>query len=192
MANEVGICNQALGWLGANSITSFDDNSTEAHLCSENYAAIRDAVEEEGYWSFTIQRFSPAFELESPQWGYAYQFLVPTKVLRVVEVHDNSMTPNGGSNFDWRLESGRILCDSNIIFVKAIFQVTDPRSFSPTFVQCLAARLAADLAIPLTKSRSLQSDMFGLYQSKLSTALALDGSQGKGDRLTQRRYHEVR
>jgi hypothetical protein len=44
MASEVSICNRALAMLGANTITSLQDGSTEANVCNAVYADARDAV----------------------------------------------------------------------------------------------------------------------------------------------------
>jgi hypothetical protein len=71
-------------------------------------------------------------------------------------------------------------------------QVTDTAKFSPLFVQALAARIAADAAIPMTENRQLQVDMWGLYGDKLREAAARDGQQGTNDVITQQRLTSVR
>ena len=42
--SEVSISNQALGWLGANPITSLDENGAAAALCRNNYDHCRDGL----------------------------------------------------------------------------------------------------------------------------------------------------
>ena len=56
MTTETEICNIALGYLGANRITSLDieEDSTEHLLCSENYEILRDAVLEEREWTLQL------------------------------------------------------------------------------------------------------------------------------------------
>lgn len=192
MASEVSICNQALGWLGVDRITSLDDDVVEAELCKENYPDLRDAVLEEGAFSFSKVRLVPAAESTAPAFKWAFSFLMPSTVLRVLEVYDNPDIEYGESTLEWEVENGRVLTDSEIIYVRAIQQITDPKKFSPLFVQALAARLAADLAIPLTKSRTLQADMWSLYQNKMQEAMGVDGSQGRRRRTRQLHYHRVR
>ena len=55
MATAVSICNQALSLVGANSIISLDDNTTEARLCKAIYEPVRDALLEEHAWTFAIK-----------------------------------------------------------------------------------------------------------------------------------------
>jgi hypothetical protein len=70
--------------------------------------------------------------------------------------------------------------------MQGLTRISDTSSFSSLFVQALAARIAADAAIPLTENRQLQVDMWGLYNDKLTEAAARDGQQGTSDVVTQR------
>jgi len=175
MASEVDICNLALSWLGGSLITSLDDNSTEAKLCKANYAIVRDAVVESRDWTFAVQRYDLAKNATPPVNGYANGFQIPSTVLRVVEV-------NCGE--DYRVEGNDIVTDENSVKIRAIGQVTDTSFFSPLFVQALAQRLAADIAIGLTQSRELQQQHWQLYLAKLDEAAANDGMQGKSRKIT--------
>ena len=56
MVSELSIANQALGYLGANPIVSFDEPSTSAELMRDNYPFIRDAVMTEVAWTFAVVR----------------------------------------------------------------------------------------------------------------------------------------
>jgi hypothetical protein len=196
MASEVSICNQAISWLGGNRIISISDidgsSPIEAILCKDNYAPIRDAVLSEAAWTFATTRFIPVADAASPAYGYSTAFKIPTEILTILEVQRDPNNANGSGDIDWRREGNLILCDEKIIYVKAIQRVKDPSKFHPTFIQALAARLAAELAIPLTGNRQLQADMFSLYQEKLDTAMYVDGSQGKRDRLRANYYKRVR
>jgi hypothetical protein len=60
------------------------------------------------------------------------------------------------------------------------------------FVQALAARMAAELAIPLSENAQLQGTMWQLYGTKLAEAAARDGQQGSNEYITQRRLTGVR
>jgi hypothetical protein len=46
----------------------------------------------------------------------------------------------------------------------------------------VAARLAADLAMPITRSRKMQEDMWSLFETKLTSAAATDAGQGRSER----------
>lgn len=201
----VSICNQALGWLGANLITSLNDDNKEAALCKANYPDIRDAVLEEREWTFCVRRISLSPTVVEPVYGYTNQFLLPPDVIRILNVPDTRFgdtddnligTGLGGQHegpdqqpqlSTFRVESleettatGKvILANVDSLFLRVIWRVTNIQLYSPMFIQSLAARIAADLAIPLTQNRTLQKDMWQLYQMKLSRAGAMDGIQGK-------------
>ena len=98
------------------------------------------------------------------------------------------MTPNkdqtnGTENFDWRREEDYIVCDSGVLYAKCIVRITDPSKFGSMFVQALAARMAADLAAPLTESTAKEQKMTAKYENAIDKALAIDGMQGKSDRI---------
>jgi hypothetical protein len=204
--STVDICNQALGWLGADPITSLDDSSKEAQLCKENFANLRDTVLEEREWTFAVRRFRLSPMVKKPVYGYAEQFLLPPEVLRVLNIPASrgefGGLPflNGGAGadtqeglFDWRVESideGNVIL-ANIsgtagqitsnIRVRAIVRVTNEKLWSSMFVQALAQRIAADLAMALTNSFQIARTHWTLYESKLGAAATMDGMQGKSE-----------
>ena len=180
MASTVEICNLALGWLGCNLIISIDDETAEASLCKVNFPLLRDAVLEARAWTFASKRTTlpptvgglPAEEV----FGYASRFTVPADCIRILMA---GSTPNFYDRMYWEKENDEILANVGILYIKYIWRITDPTKFSSSFVQALAARLASDLCIPLTENRSLQADMWTLYQNKLADAAATDGMQGR-------------
>lgn len=191
-SSEVAICNQALGWLGGELITSFSDNSDEAKLCSANYALLRDAVLEEREWTFAVERIELSRLAAVPKYGFNYQFQIPATVIRVLQVSrkgdSNGIVGTterygtGLGSYDevlWLKEGTTIRTNASEIYARVLQQVTDPTKHSPAFDQALAARIAMDLAIPLTNSRTLQKDMAAMYGEKIALAAASDGLQGR-------------
>ena len=202
-SSEVAICNQALGWLGGTLITSLTDDSDEAKLCNANYASLRDAVLEEREWTFAVERITPARLAAAPEYGFAYQFEIPPSVIRVLQVSQKGATANltaeaystGLGTYDaieWVREGSTIRCDAEEIYARVIQQVTDTTKFSPAFDQALAARIAMDLAIPLTESRTLQRDMAAMYGEKINLAAASDGMQGRSQKTRSTSLISVR
>lgn len=197
--STVSICNQALGWLGADTILSLTDESKEAQLCKDNFDALRDAVLEEREWTFAVRRLELAPLVAAPVYGYSRQFLLPTDVIRVLnlpwgssDVFGGLLGLSGGASADrqqqypdWRVETVDagtvVLANLERIRIRVIWRVTNEKLWSTMFVQALAARLAADLAMPLTNSRTLQKDMWNLYEMKLTKAGTMDGMQGSNE-----------
>lgn len=194
--SAVSICNQALGWLGADTITSLNDETKEAQLCKDNFDELRDAVLLEREWTFAVRRLILTPLLADPVYGYEHQFLLPTDVLRALNI-PTSLGTFGGLPFlaggggadtdqglpDWRVENSAdgnvILANVERIRLRVIWRVVNEKLWSPMFVQALAGRIAADLAMPLVNSRLLQKDMWALYEMKLAKATTMDGMQGR-------------
>jgi hypothetical protein len=194
LSSVVQICNMALGWIGAERITSLDDASTEAILCKANYDTARDTVLESREWTFAVKRFALVPTGVTPEFTWGQQFDLPTEILRVLSVERGSVV---GSNelsanvieheqMDWVREGNQILTNFDAVYVRAIIRIENTTFFSASFVHALAARIAADLAIPITRSKVLQQQMFALYQAKLADAAALDGMQGRSKRIRSR------
>ncbi len=191
-ASEVTICNLALSWLAGNLIISLDDEINEAKLCKANYELSRDSVLEALAWTFATRRYRLTPEADAPAWGYQFQFTILPEMITVLEVSEGSDAPNGAHNLDWRREGNRILCDAAVVYVKAIYREVDPARYPPNFVQALAARIATEIAIPLTESESIMMAMEGKYKDRLLTAAATDGIQGKTDVIESRILTGVR
>lgn len=190
----VEICNMALSWLGADRITSLADGSTEANLCNLNYPITRDTVLESREWTFAVKRFTLSPDTTPPDFQWGQRFKIPTEVLRVVTVErasvvsSNELTSNmiEHEQMNWVREEDYILTDFDVVHMRGIIRIEDTTKFSPSFVHALAARLAADLAIPITRSRTLQQQMFALYGAKLEDAAATEGMQGRSKRIRSR------
>lgn len=184
--NEVGICNLALGWLGANLISSLDDEAVEAQLCKANFIPLRNAVLEAYEWTFAQKRFKPASLSTPPPWGYTYQFGLPDDILRIVYVGNSDRIAEDDPVEYWTKELGPdgkgsvIMTQQAVIYCRGIVTVDDTAVWSELFAQALAARLAADICMALTNSRTMSSDMWSLFSKKVADADRTDGKQGKG------------
>ena len=183
MASEVSIVNMALGFLGANTITALTDNSTEAKLAKTLYADLRDACLEEGDWSFAIRGLIIAKSSKKVPFGSGDIFPLPENVIRVIEVNENRRP--------WVLEERNIITEG-ICQALCVIQVVNVNMMSPMFRQAFAARLAWDMALPLTNSKTMHDTMFTLFQQKMDFAKANDGMQGTTKKIRSTRFIEVR
>lgn len=190
MVSEVSICNQALLWLGQKIIISFNDRSTTAEWCRNNYPFIRDALLESNMWRFATRR-AQSTVADRDEWGVEYSHPIPDNWLSVLRVYTNVDTQDP-VQAEWQLENGRVLTPESMIYLYGVIRVTDTRKFSQLFCQALAARLAADAAIPLTSNRLLQADMWALYDKKMEEAETMDGRQGRSERARARYLQRAR
>ncbi|MFN0043752.1 MAG: hypothetical protein ACKVSF_11145 [Alphaproteobacteria bacterium] len=179
MASQVGIVNAALIKLGEATITSLDENSKPARLANNVFEDLRDAVLQAHPWNFALARAELVADVAGPSWGHAYAYAlpaVPAYCLRVLAIENAAA--------DWRVEGRRILTDEGaplrILYLK---QVTDPNEYSALFRECLAARLAAELAEPLKQSVSAAETMRAVYERKLAEARTADAQEGTPDSI---------
>jgi hypothetical protein len=184
MASDVAICNTALNRLGANTITSFTENSKEARLCNAEYEGIRDQVLRSHPWNCALRRATLAQESDTPSFGYAYQYILPTDpyCLRVLQMETEVE--------QFKVEGRKLLTDESTAKILYIGRVTDPEEFDSLLVDTLSARIAVEFAFNITGSRTLQADMFDLYNQKLALARSFDAqesgmfyNQGDGDKI---------
>jgi hypothetical protein len=180
---QVEVCNLALGWVGSELITSIDDDSTSARLCKALWTPTRDVVLEDREWTFAVSRIGPvAPDASAPAFGWLHRFQIPSTVLRVLRCVDAD-----NQLIEWQREGAFVVSDQATLRMVALVRVEDTASLPPSFCHALAARLAADLAIPIAQSSSMQASMWQLYTAKLKAAAAMDGMQGRAERRTNTR-----
>lgn len=185
---DIEICNVALGALGTAGVSSFDDDSDQARACKTFYTTVRDAVLEDVIWSFAKKQYRLTPDATAPTFGWLYSFEIPSEVARVHRVDDGA----GDYRMSWEI-IGRFICaDEPVIYVTAVKKEDDSSLYSSAFCLALAARLASELCIPLTQNRTLQADLWQLYQQKIKDAAGSDGSQGKSERVRSDRLSRVR
>jgi len=175
MPSETAICNTALTRLGHDQIASLDDESTAGRACKLLYRQTRDSLLREHPWNFAIRRATLARESAAPEFEYAYRYPLPADCLRVIRLGEEVYS---SADPDYRVEGGRVLTDEGSVHVEYIAQVADAESFDPMFADCLAQRLAAELAIRLTDNSTLAEQAWRVYAQKLSLARTFDAREG--------------
>ena len=191
MATEVSICSNALRKLGDDPITSLNDNTERARLCNGFYEPARDSILRSHPWNFAITRATLAQLSSTPAYGFSYQYALPTDpyCLRVLEMEYQ--------DYIFKIEhlagTGRVLLtDESTAKILYIGKITDTAQFDSLFVDTLTAKLALDLAYPITNSVKVQENMFNLLQQKLSLARSVDGQEGFIDDLVSDTFTDFR
>ena len=181
--SEVDVANQALSLLGAKSITAFDDATNEATLVSLNYANVRDAVLEQAAWTFA----DASLVLENPvpgDWGAGEMlYTLPEGVIRIYRAYRRVSGPSPVPLEGWRREGDAIRVRySGPVYATATMRIEDVDQWTAGFRQTTVARLAAELAMPITRSRSLHQSLWEQYHLKLRDAAASDAGQARSER----------
>jgi hypothetical protein len=190
-SGEIEICNAALSLLGATRITSLDlDTSTNAILCNLFYSQCRDTALRAYPWNFATKRKNlgaplAAIDADYPVWGFQYGYTLPTTpyCLRVLEVED--LNP-------YKIEGRLLYSNSSSVLIKYIARIESPAQFDDGFKVALAAMIAMNLAIPITKSKSMLEAMSALYANLMDAAEHADTQEGTPDEIDSNELLDVR
>lgn len=174
MASVVEIGSNALRLIGADPITDLSDDSERARLISALWPNVRDAVLRAHGWKFARRRASLALEATAPIWEYANSFTLPVDpwCLRVLKTDLDDM------NIPWVKEGRSIVTDATVVRILYVARIEDPGAYDSSFESAVTARLAADLAYPITSSTDIAEKMFELYSLKLVEARFFDSTEG--------------
>ena len=195
--SKTGLANLALGELGADLVEDIDsDDSRPAELCRTHFDTVRDAVLEDRDWSFAMDRWVLPKSSTPPAFGYLARFPMPATILRVVTVDAGdegdvvdafmaAMDPAPASGLDWVKEGRFILANTTgaNVLVTGVKQAVDPSTWPAAFAQAFVARLAHELAVPVTQDHGRSVELWKLYQEKLQAASSSDGRQGRSQRI---------
>ena len=191
MATEVSICSNALRKLGDSPITSLTENSERARLCNALYEPARDSLLRSHAWNFAITRAALSQISSTPAFEYSHQYALPTDpfCLRVLKMEFD--------DYEFKIENlagqGRVLLTNegtaNIIYIA---QITDPKLFDSIFVDTLTAKLASEMAYPITNSAALQKEMEKVYKLKLTEARSIDSTEGFTDDIISDTFTDFR
>lgn len=178
MASQVGIVNLALIQLGEARITALTDDSEAARIATDIWEMCRDSVLVDHNWNFATTRTTLAALSTAPDFEYAYQFPLPTACLRVIEMHE--------PDYKFRVERVKIganeyrvlLTDEATCEIRYIAKMTNTGVYHPKFVDALAARLAASMALALTGSKTKEKLAWEKYRLILADARSCEAMEG--------------
>tara|TARA_R110002020_G_scaffold458_1_gene2359 strand:+ start:2782 stop:3357 length:576 start_codon:yes stop_codon:yes gene_type:complete len=186
MASFVEITSNALRLLGDDPITSLTEDSERARLVNALYEEVRDEVTRAAMWNCAKDRQVLASLADTPAFGWSYYHQLPSTCLRVIDVL------SGDIRVDHEVEGRKIMTDVssvNLIFLK---KITDPNDMDSLFIGAYTAKLAAELAEPVTGSRSLAEQMWTLYDRKVREARTIDSQEGTVSNLDVQQLVDAR
>jgi hypothetical protein len=158
----VSICNQALGRIGAEYISSLSEDTSNARHCNVIYDDTLLEMLESDNWAFAVKRQMPAPVADDtlyPGWDYAYA--LPGDLVRLINLE-------GVSSRKAQIEGNTLLCAEKGPIVVYLAVPENADRFSPLFAQAFVLRLAVKLASAIKKSRQLeqqlQSEFYEVFQ----------------------------
>ncbi len=180
--DNVEICNSALSIIGTRKIVALSDPSPEGRECNANYDSCRKAVLRDFPWNFaTLRAVLSTIDGTAPAFGFTNRFALPTGFLRVHTVFDQSgcaMDPG-----TYRVESGFILTDEDVLWLKYVCDFSTTTAFDPLFDEALAAKIAAKIAYKITSSDAVAKRCEGFYLDALRKAKFTDSVEDSTEQI---------
>ena len=185
--SAAALCSRALITIGARPIASLDETGTEAMVCRRLYPGIRDALLAAHPWSFATGQARLARLAASPVADYQYAYQLPADFLRALSAGDGGQ----GRGLAYRIAENRLHCDAGSVTLTYVFRPHES-DFPPFFDALLAARLAAEICLPLTESTSRAETLTRLAEDSFAQARRIDSQQETPPRLQDFPLVEVR
>ena len=176
MGSKVDLANEDLLLLGANTITSFTDNDSNAVLVNRFYASERDALLRSHRWNCALTTANLASLVDTPIIDWEYKFTLPTDpyCLRVLDVR----TVTGDIKLDFAVQGRELLTEESAIDITYIQRLEDTMLYDSLLNQALVFRMAWKLAFPVTRSSTVMQQMAQLYDAIVRDARAVDSQEG--------------
>lgn len=177
MASNVEIANRALTKLGAARIISFGDDNKQSRAVQSMFDIVRDAELRAHVWSFAVRRKSLPSLTTAPEWGFEYQYELPSDAVRLLQVNDTYQGPDlsnyrNSSTAEYQLEGNKIFASyAPPLKIRYISRVEDTTEWDAAFVEAFACRLAMEMAEDLTQSNTKRELAQREYEQALIMAI---------------------
>ena len=175
---QLSLYNQALRLVGETKLASLTANRPERYALDSIWD--EDPIKqmlEEAQWTFAIRSLEWNYDSSvTSDFGYLYAFTKPDNYVRTAaicsdEYYKEPITAYSDENNYW-------FCDYQTIYVKYVSDSTlfgrDYSLWTELFRNCVATKMAAELAISLTKSQSIMDGLENKLKNYVRDAKSLD------------------
>ena len=163
--------------LGANPISSFQDNSPKATQCANLYPSVRDYVLGSHPWNFATKRVLLNPDSQAPAFDWSKQYTLPSDFVRILSVGES------GSENEYRIENGKILTDAAPLKLRYVWLNTNEGTWTPTMVWAMTVSMRQVLAYPITQSTSLEQLIDQAIEPILKRARSVDSMDQPPEQL---------
>ena len=190
MGSKVDLANEALLLLGANTITSFTDNDSNAVLVNRFYDSERDALLRSHRWNCAVTTANLALLDGTPIIDWEYKFTLPTDpyCLRVLDVR----TVTGDIKLDFAVQGRELLTEETAVDITYIQRLIDTMLYDSLLYQALVFRMAWKLSFPITRSSGVMQQMAQLYDAVVRDARAVDSQEGTPETIETETLTDLR
>ncbi len=161
--SDTSICSSALIKLGQEPIADLTSDTKSIRLCNARFATVRNSVLESYEWGCATRTVELAAAADvTIDFDWAFAFHPPADLLKIVR---------GETWFeDYEMFSGILYADTNPFRMKYIWKNTNVASYTYSLAECIAWRLAADIAYAMTNSQPTAAAMLQGYELELKNA----------------------
>ena len=171
MATAIGIANAALAILGAQGISSFDEESPVARTMQAIYNMTREEVLRAHAWNCATKTDTLAPDSTAPaNTYYSTQYTIPSDCLKILQVGEY------GYESDYRIEGRKILCDeATSLLLKYAFLNDDETKWDSLLAMTMTYSLAEKLTYIVTGSPPVLQLISDKLKECRREARAVDG-----------------
>ena len=185
MPSQTDCLNDALGQIGAATVTAIDDGSTNANFCLTFYPPLRDSLLRSHHWNFAMKRVELALDVTAPLFEFAYAYTLPSDLLKLVEYVGSNSTSIYVTNQDWRyqykpfykVEGRKLYSNDGRALIRYLRRVENPDEWDAMFYQGMTQSLASKLVLAIRKDAKQATSLYELAQATLMMAMAVDGQE---------------
>ena len=190
MSSKVDLANEALLLLGANTITSFTDNDSNAVLVNRFWPSERDSVLRSHRWNCAVTTANLASLADTPIIDWEYKFTLPTDpyCLRVFDVR----TVTGDIKLDHEVQGRELLTEESTVDITYIQRLEDTSLYDPLLYQALVFRMAWKLSFPIMRSHTVMGQMGSMYEAVVREARTIDSQEGTPETIDTETLTDLR
>lgn len=183
----IALCSRALLKLGANTIASFDEGTTEAEVAANLYPMVRDSLLSSHPWNFATGQLTLPRLGATPVADFSYAFQLPADFLRALSAGAGRF----GRGLEYRIVEKRLHANAEKVTLTYIFRPAEI-SFPPFFDHALITRLAAEFCLPLTESTSRAELLARFAETEVRRARLIDAQEETPSRIEDYSLVDVR
>lgn len=176
--SSVELCSRALLKIGAATIASLEELTTEAQIAAHLYPITRDALLAAHPWNFAITYAELQAAAQSPLADYTYAYMLPADCMRVLSAGARAR----GSGLEYKICGRQLLTNADSATLTYV-QRAPEENFPPFFVMALIAQLAAEFCIPLTDSTSRWEGLRHAAEAEFRRAKMIDSQEDTPARI---------
>jgi hypothetical protein len=168
--SAVSICSNALLMVGAKTINSLDDDTSDrGRLVANLYPFVRDYLLTSHPWNCCRKRALLNPDATAPAFDWSYAYTLPADFARM-----GSIGQDDAGVVDYVIENGKLLCDQTPLYLKYLYLNQNEATWSPLMVMACTMMMRAIVAYPITSSTSLEQLLEQVLQPYLKQARAVD------------------